>query len=215
MTDFSWLIEKLYYIPGIIVGASFMQFSHALAAHLMGDNTPKEAGRLTIEPTAHIDALGFIFIIIAGFGWAKPVPVEPKNFKHRRLGQFVTSIAAPITNLIISFLTLIIMYYVFGVLNYENEVILNVLRALYTINIIFCAFNLIPIPPLDGAKIIISFLPEKLGEKINGYERYFFIIILLLFITKGFSYIISPMYEFFATGLEASVHFLFTIFGVI
>ena len=215
MGDLSWLIEKLYYIPGIIIGASFMQFAQAYTAYLMGDMTPKESGRLTIEPWAHIDALGFLFIIIAGFGWAKPVPVNSDNFKHKRLGELVTSIAAPVTNLLISFITLLVVYVVFNVFSYNNDVLFNILISLFYINIVFCVFNLLPIPPLTGSKILISLLPEKIGEKVNALEKYFFILILALMVTKSFGYILNPMVVFLANGLEDGVIFLLRLFGLI
>ncbi|OGO76930.1 MAG: hypothetical protein A2Y23_00400, partial [Clostridiales bacterium GWB2_37_7] len=162
MNDFSWLIDKLYYLPGIFVGLSFHEFAHALAAYSMGDDTAKRAGRLTVDPRAHIDLFGFAALLFAGFGWAKPVPINPWSFKKRRTGTIIVSIAGPLMNMIIALITLITIYVVFNIIGYDNDIIYRIFSGIFFVNIVLCVFNLIPLPPLDGSKILASFLPGNM-----------------------------------------------------
>lgn len=215
MFDLSSLIEKLYYIPGILIGLSFHEFAHALAAYYMGDNTAKDMGRLTIDPRAHIDPIGFFALFIVHFGWAKPVPINPWNFKKRRLGTMIVSLAGPAMNLILAFITLTIMYIVFNVFNYNSEIAYNLLLGIFLINVVLCVFNLIPIPPLDGSKIIASFLPGHLEEKMYELERYSYIILILLMVTDVLDKVLNPMITFLASGIESVVVFILNIIGLI
>jgi Zn-dependent protease len=215
MNDFSWLIDKLYYLPGIFVGFSFHEFAHAWAAYLMGDDTAKKAGRLTVDPRAHIDLLGFIALLFAGFGWAKPVPIDPMSFKKRRLGTIIVSLAGPLMNLIIAFITLIVIYVVFNVFGYENDVVYNVIFSMFVVNIVLCVFNLIPIPPLDGSKILASFLPGHLETKLYELERYSYLILLALIFTDVLDKILDPMVLFLITLLDNIVYYFFVLFGLL
>ena len=204
MNDFSWILDKLYYLPGIFIGLSFHEFSHALAAYFIGDNTAKDAGRLTIDPRAHIDIMGFITLLIAGFGWAKPVPINPWNFKKRRFGTLIVSIAGPIMNLFLAFITLFIIFS-FQIFNWNNQVLFDLTIGIYTVNVSLFVFNLIPIPPLDGSKILASVLPKQLEEKIYSLERYSYIILLILLVTKALNYILDPLYRGTSTILQTIV----------
>lgn len=169
------LMETLYILPGILLGFSLHEFAHAQTAVWLGDNTPKNQGRLSISPLVHIDIFGFLMILFVGFGWAKPVEVNPDNFKNKRRDDILVSLAGPLMNLIIVlfFLSLMkILYYVpESILNdslYKN--IMNIFDYTVWINIVLFVFNLLPIPPLDGSHIFSSLFGLK--EKTFYYELY-------------------------------------------
>jgi Zn-dependent protease len=204
MSDFSWIIDKLYYLPGIFIGLSFHEFSHGLAAYFMGDNTAKDAGRLTIDPRAHIDILGFITLLLAGFGWAKPVPINPWSFRNRRGGTIIVSLAGPIMNLFIAFITLFFIFS-FQIFNWENQILLDIIIGVYTVNISLFLFNLLPIPPLDGSKILASVLPGHLEGKLYQLERYSHLILLMLLFTKALNYILDPLFRGTSAILQSFV----------
>jgi Zn-dependent protease len=211
MNDFSWLIDKLYYLPGVFIGLSLHEFSHALAAYFMGDKTAKDAGRLTIDPRSHIDLLGFITLLIAGFGWAKPVPINPWNFKKRKTGTIIVSLAGPIMNLFIAFITL---FFIFGfqIFQWDNEILFNIVMGIFYVNISLFVFNLLPIPPLDGSKILASVLPEQLEEKFYAIEKYSYLILIMLIVTNALSYILDPLFTGTTTVLQSLVINIIGIF---
>lgn len=163
------------------------EFSHGLAAYLLGDNTPKYQGRLSLNPLVHLDLFGSIMIALFGFGWAKPVQVNLNNFKKPKLGMAITALAGPLSNLISAFLLIVILKIatMFGDVNYY--VIDFFMTAAY-INIGLAIFNLIPLPPLDGSKILNSVLPFKIYYKILKYERYMWIILVAILATDVLSY---------------------------
>lgn len=211
MNDFSWLIDKLYYLPGVFIGLSFHEFSHGLAAYLMGDNTAKDAGRLTIDPRSHIDILGFITLLVAGFGWAKPVPINPWKFKKRRAGTIIVSLAGPIMNLFLAFITLFIVFS-FQIFGWENQILLNIVLGVYYVNISLFVFNLLPIPPLDGSKILASVLPDQLEGKFYAMEKYSYLILIMLIVTKTLSIILDPLFRGTTTLLQSLVINIIGIF---
>jgi Zn-dependent protease len=211
MNDFSWLIEKLYYLPGVFIGLSFHEFSHGLAAYLMGDNTAKNAGRLTIDPRAHIDILGFFTLLVAGFGWAKPVPINPWSFKRRKMGTIIVSLAGPIMNLFLAFITLFIIFS-FQIFEWNNEVLLNIVMGIYYVNVSLFVFNLLPIPPLDGSKILASVLPTQLEEKFYSIEKYSYLILIMLIVTNTLSYVLDPLFRGTTTTLQTLVINIIGIF---
>jgi Zn-dependent protease len=161
------------------------EFAHAFVASKLGDNTAKNQGRLTINPLTHLDMIGSAAIMIFGFGWAKPVPINPYNFKNPKFGMAISSLAGPVSNLILALLSLIfykisIILLTNGVLG-ENFVFLIQLFSIATIiNISLAIFNLLPIPPLDGSRIATYFMPERLYFKIMQYEQYVFLALIAL-----------------------------------
>lgn len=214
MSDFSWLIDKLYIIPGIFIGLSFHEFSHALSAYLMGDDTARKAGRLTIDPIRHIDPLGFISLLIAGFGWAKPVPIDPWRFKNRRLGTIIVSLAGPFMNLLLSFITLSVLY-ALDIWDYNNEVVFKVVFEIFRINIVLCIFNLLPIPPLDGSKVLASVLPSQLEDWVYRLERYSYIILMALVFTRTWSKILGPPVMLLIDMVDYAVYHMFLFFNLL
>lgn len=166
------------------------EFSHGLAAHLLGDRTPKYQGRLTLNPLAHIDPFGAVMIALFGFGWAKPVQVNLNNFKKPKLGMVITALAGPLSNLISAFVLLGVLRILF-MFEVINTVVITFFTTAAYINISLAVFNLIPLPPLDGSKILNAVLPFKVYYKILRYERYMWIILVAILATDILSYPLS------------------------
>ncbi len=164
------------------------ELAHGFVAYLNGDNTAKEAGRLSLNPLAHIDPLGMLSLIVFKFGWAKPVPINPNNFNHKRWGLFATSIAGVAMNFLSAFIALFIL--ISG--NLGDESFLGIfINFLIIYGVSFGVFNLIPIPPLDGSKLIFSLLPEELSYKALRFERYGKYLLLGLVFTGALTPIIA------------------------
>lgn len=163
------------------------EYAHALLATKQGDPTARLSGRLTLNPLAHIDPIGGLMIFLVGFGYAKPVPVNIRNFKNRKKGMAITAVAGPVSNLIMAFLALLVMNIVMAVFASSSATILEVtVLFLYfnaMININLAVFNLLPIPPLDGSRLAAVVLPDRLYYQIMQYERYIMIGVLFLLFT--------------------------------
>ena len=166
------------------------EFSHGFTAVKLGDDTPRWQGRLTLNPFAHIDYFGALCILLFGFGWAKPVEVNTRNFRNPKRDMAITAFAGPLSNLIVSFLSLIItniIVLIFGINTLLGSKILQYLLLFFSfivqINISLAVFNLLPIPPLDGSRLLSAFLPDRLYYRLMQYERIiFFALFALLWI---------------------------------
>lgn len=183
--------SMLLSLPGILMAISFHECAHAYVAHLMGDDTAKDAGRISINPLHHIDPFGFVMLLLFRFGWASPVPVVESNFRNRKLGTFLVSIAGVTMNVILAMALGIIWRLLSPVIHQESFDSIMIL-AVY-INIYFAAFNLIPIPPLDGYRILCLVLPYSLKYKLYEYERYSFLVLIVLLYTKVLYVVLTPM----------------------
>jgi Zn-dependent protease len=180
------IMTKILTLPGIILGLSLHEFAHAWMSDKLGDPTPKRQGRLTINPLAHIDWIGFLCLLIVGFGWGKPVMIDPGYYKNRRSGEFLTAIAGVTMNLILAVIlsfptkALLSAYYSNG-----SGLIENVFYIFYyavMINIVLMIFNLIPVPPLDGWGILTQlFNLERYSWWYKVYQYGQWILLILIF----------------------------------
>ena len=175
----------LYIIPAVLFAISMHEFAHGLVSYKLGDPTPKVSGRISLNPMKHLDPFGTLALIFLGFGWAKPVMVNPNYYKKKKLGMLLVAIAGPVMNFIIAFLSVFIIGVIikFGNMNEFTLTITTFLRYMSLINIGLGVFNLIPIPPLDGSKILGAILPERTYFKYMQYERYGFIILMVLLVS--------------------------------
>ena len=193
--------------------------AHGLMARKLGDNTAKRQGRLTLNPLAHIDYMGALLMLLVGFGWAKPVPVNPRNFKNPKAGMAITALAGPVSNLLAALVfgliynvIVFIMVKAGGAMAMGSVVFLSpdvtwmkyvlmFFQFIIMINISLAVFNLIPIPPLDGSKILMAFLPDRLVFKMYQYQLYFSIALFILLMVGGISKILLPVQNWLYEGI--------------
>jgi len=206
----TWWLDKLYLLPGVLAGLVFHEFWHGYAAYLMGDPTAKNAGRLTFNPLKHLDVLGTALLVFFRFGWAKPVPFNPANFKDQRRGVLVTTAAGPLANLALALALGLVMNFLVGRViaapaAFQNSwfklAYLLTFNAFY-INIVLAIFNLLPLPPLDGSHILWALLPMNAARTYGRFfERYGHValIVFAVFLVLGpdfgvpvFQWIIMP-----------------------
>jgi Zn-dependent protease len=181
------LSQFLVTAVGIAVAISVHEFGHAYVAHLLGDDTAKMSGRMTLDPMKHVDPLGLIMLIVAHFGWAKPVPVNPNNFKNYKIGNLIVSLAGPLFNVITAIIVVNLIRFV------NMDALILILRSIFTYSMGFAAFNLLPLPPLDGWGIVSSFIPLKYYEAMYKYESMSTIIFIFLILTNFHVIILNPI----------------------
>lgn len=188
---------RLFYMtPAVIIGLTFHEYAHAAAAYRLGDRTAYHQGRLTLNPAAHLDILGLILLYFAGFGWARPVPVNPFNFRgNKKTGMILVSLAGPISNLVLAVVAAALLGAFLWNVPYAGPITQELIR----INVILAVFNLLPVPPLDGSKILAGILPGN-NEWLYRLEQYGTIILILLLFTgiigRILSIFIVPLYGF-------------------
>lgn len=202
----SILADKLVILPGILIGLSFHEFAHALMAYWMGDDTARLQGRMSVAPHTHIDPVGFLMLMFAGFGWARPVPIDERNFRNRNLGLFLVSIAGILMNLILAIVFFIILHFTSAAVGMDAYD--RVMGAAVMINIGLACFNLIPLPPLDGSKILYSFLSPKWRYKMYEYEQYSRILLIVLLVTGGIGYLMHPIQRVIIGMMDAILGFV-------
>lgn len=207
----SWVMGKLIILPAILIGLSFHEFAHAYAAVRLGDPTPKLQKRVTLNPIAHIDIFGFLALIFIGFGWGKPVEVNPNNFKNIRRDSLIVDVAGVTVNFILSIvfagiLRLLYVYQYDFLLTSLGSIVFNMIYAIITINIVLMIFNLLPIPPLDGFGIITEIF--NLREKEFYYKIYDkgFVILLILIIFNITGKVLVPAVEL-VSGMVMGIFF--------
>lgn len=190
MLDLSTMI---YRIPALLFAISIHEYAHAQCADSMGDPTARYAGRLTFNPIAHLDPIGAVLLVVAGFGWAKGVPINVNNFRNRREGILKVSFAGPAANLFLCFLAALLMALT-NRLGLMSDGLYRFLLWMQLYNVWFAFFNLIPIPPLDGSRILSELLPAKQSWQFNNIvDRYGFFILIALVFTGITGMIINPL----------------------
>lgn len=190
----------------VFLSLSIHEVAHGTAAYMLGDGTAKHSGRLTLSPTAHLDPIGAICLFLFGFGWANPVPVNPRNFEKVKMktGLVITSVAGPVSNLIVAFISMFLIRLIsYAPVNTVTMVLYILLNVLISLNLSLAVFNLIPVPPLDGYKILSAVLPAKYYFKIMQYERFGFIALLLI--------IYLPIFNTVLVGAVNGIYRLFSI----
>jgi len=184
-------------VPITLIALTGHEFAHAWVSSKLGDPTPRYEGRLSLNPMVHLDLIGTILMVFTGFGWAKPVSVNPMYYKDRKKGMALTAIAGPCANLIMAFLGVLlgtILLIAGSYLGWSDGVLslINFIFYLFAFrNLCFMVFNLIPIPPLDGSKVLGLIIPNRTYYNILQYERYAIILIMFLSLTGAFDLIIG------------------------
>lgn len=217
--DLSQLIALFIQVVAAVLCISFHEMGHGFSAWLLGDHTAKQHGRVSMNPLRHIDPLGLLLLITAGFGWAKPVPVDMRHFRHPKSGMALTALAGPLSNFAMGLISLGC-----ASLLYHHAMKSLITTPLYYLFALFVQiavlsiglgmFNLIPFPPLDGSKIIFSLLPNRIYYTILRYERYLMATLFLLVFFNLLDIPLSIMLEWGLRGLCCLTGFPLDYFGL-
>lgn len=195
MFDFD-IVRIVAGLPGLLIALVVHEYAHARAAVAMGDPTPAMMGRLTLNPKEHIDPVGLLALLLVQFGWAKPVVYNPRNFRNWRKGDIIVALAGPGANLAIGFIATF-AYYLMYRLGMDMSVgVHSVMRLIIIFNVNFAIFNMLPIPPLDGSKVLMNILPGNLAYRFAQLEQYSFFILIGLMMTPILGMIIIPISRF-------------------
>jgi Zn-dependent protease len=201
----------------LIIAFTLHEFAHAFVAYKFGDDTAKKQGRLTLNPIQHLDPIGTLLIFIVGFGWARPVPVNRFFFKNPRLAGILVSVAGPLSNLFLVLIAFLFWYIciVTGIAEQLPLAVIDFLNVFIDLNLVLFIFNLLPLPPLDGYRIIEDLAPNRIRAKMTQYEAYGSLIFLILVLTPLDNYTITPIFQtvlpFVANGIN---EFFAQIFSV-
>lgn len=213
------LFGLLASIPGVLIAITFHEFAHGFVAYKLGDNTAKNEGRLSLNPLDHLDPIGSLMLLFAGFGWGKPVQINPRNFNRdmpMKKAEAIVAAAGPIMNFILAILftiiNLSIIKFFNGFYNLQIGMItVGIIENCVIVNLGLGIFNLIPLPPLDGSKILSNFLPYKAREWFESREQIFYIIFVAIWVTGLAGTIISPLINEAYRGLTYIMAKMFKI----
>lgn len=206
MLDFSTMI---YRIPALLFAITIHEYAHALCADSMGDSTPRRMGRLTFNPMAHLDIIGALLLVIVGFGWAKPVAINQNNFRNRKEGVIKVSLAGPASNLFACFLAAFMAAFLnkFGMM---GEGMYKFLLWMQLYNVWFAFFNLLPIPPLDGSKLVSEMLPPYQAWKFENFVgQYGMYILFALVLTGAMGWILNPLARMYLLLVNSIIGIVF------
>ena len=214
------LLALLLTLPGVIVAITFHEFAHAFAADKLGDDTPRRQGRLNLNPLSHIDPIGFFMLIFVHFVWGKPVEINPTNFNRKRsmsAQEAIVALAGPVMNILIAIILTIVLFAINAfvptfVISQIGVLVVLTLQMAISVNIGLGVFNLVPLPPLDGSKVLMHFLPYDAKTWFMDHRQIFYIIFVVLWVTNLISYIISPVINVVYRGIYSLVSAMFGIF---
>ena len=214
-----YLIGLLYFIPVFLITITVHEVAHAYVAWRLGDPTARAMGRISLNPMRHIDPVGLIMMVVLRFGWAKPVQINPRNFRNEKAGMAISALAGPVSNLLMAFAGVILFHtFLFVFLRNTTEVtsfMYSTIRFFLEFirwNILFAVFNMLPIPPLDGSRIVNYFLPPHLSRYYEYVERYGFIILMVLLMTGILWGPMGFMQRVIWNGMNSAVGALFNLF---
>lgn len=209
------ILALLLSIPGVLIAITFHEYAHAWTAYKLGDDTAKSQGRLSLNPLKHMDPIGIVMLLFLGFGWGRPVEIDSRNFNRNisvRKAEAIVSIAGPLANFILA----IVFSAIYGALikfnaltSMDTRTIITILQSIISINIGLGVFNLIPLPPLDGSKVLSYFLPYNARNWFENNQQIFYIIFLIIWITGIAGTIISPAITSIYYGLMKLVSLVF------
>jgi Zn-dependent protease len=201
----------LLMIPGLLLAVTVHEVAHGWVADRLGDSTARLAGRLTLNPLPHIDPLGAIAFVLAGFGWARPVPVDARNLRRPIRDMAWVAAAGPLSNFVTAFLGLVLLVLVSQFVSspFVARPVAGMLRYVYTFNLGLAIFNLIPLPPLDGGHFLPYFLPRRSWPLLVRLQQYGPLILLLLVFSGATRYIVGPLFGFANALYLAALRALF------
>ena len=221
ITSPSALFGLVLTLPAIIIAITFHEFAHAFVADKLGDDLPRKQGRLTLNPLKHLDPIGSLMLLFAGFGWGKPVNTNPYNYRRTismKKGSALVALAGPVMNFALALVFAIIYAFLSRLTgpfwtsyNSLGVTIVSMFRLCYTINVGLGVFNLIPLPPLDGSKILIALLPENAADWYRIHQDTLYIIFVIFWITPLSSFLIPYLITFAQTPYEAIINLILSI----
>lgn len=218
LTIESAIAEVLAVLVIIFLILPLHEWAHAQTAYALGDKGIKERGRLSLNPLSHIDPIGALFMLLVGFGWAKPVPVDPRYFKNPKLGMGITALMGPVSNIVAGFAGMLIYYALWAFapdfMSSQTGGFLNVFFNFYiTVNVNLAVFNLLPIPPLDGSKIMFTFLPDSAVNFFYKYQMIFFAALFILIYTGPLTMVLNFLSGHLINGMSWLAKLPFTAFA--
>ncbi len=203
------IVEMLLCIPAALIALTVHEYCHGYVAYRLGDPTARSLGRLSLNPIKHLDPIGAVLMIVCGFGYAKPVPINPRYFKNPRKGMALTAAAGPLANLLLAFLGALLYRLTLLLLPIAGTefllrfvlILASFFATFHYLNLSLCVFNMIPLPPLDGSRIFYIFLPPKLYFRVMKYERIIMIVLLVALGLGAFSGLLSVIVNAISGGM--------------
>lgn len=210
------LLGLILSIPGVLIAITFHEYAHAWMADRLGDDTPRREGRLSLNPLKHMDPIGILMLLFVGFGWGRPVSINPVNFNRTisiRKANALVAFAGPAMNFILAIVFSIIyaVYLAFGgtfLFTDVGNIIETIIISIISMNIGLGVFNLIPLPPLDGSKILVAFLPTNARNWVESHEHILYLVFILIWVTPISTYIISPFIHMISEWLVNLIVFI-------
>ena len=216
--DFTYLMSIVLALIPSLLCVTLHELSHGYVAYLLGDDTAKRAGRLTLNPVMHLDPMGLLMLAVFHVGWARPVPVNMYKFKNPKRGMAVTALAGPVSNLLIA----LVFMFLFGVFfipfrgSTAGEYVLEMLQLTVYISLGLAIFNFLPIPPLDGSKVLFSLLSDEAYRKLMRYEKYGSIVMIVLVASgvlgRPLTYVINKLFDFLLPVAQSGCDMVFNLF---